>query len=552
MKLKLGFLLAIFSLVNTSIICQPTCSYFSTYFGGNQFDEIKSICVDANKNCYVIGNTYSNNLPITPGLINDTASGNYDVFLAKFDSCGALIWSTYFGGIGYESAEKMEMTHDGNIVFCGYTTSVNTPTTLGCFQSYNDGGYDCFLTKIAPNGSIIWSTFFGKSGGDFAFDIKVDLLDNIIIGGTSTSTNLYTTALSFQPNHKGNTDAFIARFSKNGLLKWCTYYGGAGSEDIHALAVDLNCNIIGVGESFSHNLNTSIGAFQSNNDGSSDSYMIKLDSNCTRVFSTYFGGSGSDDAWGLVCDSIGTIFLAGHTSSTDFDTTAFSYQTINNGGVDCYLTKWSPVGSLLSSTLFGGLMNDNSCRLIFHSSNQLLLLAETESSNLPTYSSSEQTTLGGNYDLYLAMFNATTLYPTWGTYFGGSAYEDAIDLIPVIGDQFLFCGSSNSTNYPVSASAYQSSLNNNTDGTITKLVFPKSSLTNIDEKNNRTTIDIFPNPFDDFLIIKSKQPVLIEIKTLLGETIYSKTNENYISTKHLLPGVYIVSVNSKSYRFIKQ
>ena len=265
MNLKSVFFLTIFLLVKAYLISQQTCSNFSTYFGGNQFDEIKSVCVDVNKNSYVIGNTYSNDLPVTLGLINDTASGNYDVFLAKFDSCGALIWSTYFGGIGYESAEKMEITHDGNIVFCGYTTSVTTPTTLGCFQPNNNGGYDCYLTKITPNGLIVWSTFFGKSGGDFAFDLKIDAVDNIIIGGTSTSTNLYTTPFSFQPNHKGNTDAFIARFSKNGLLKWCTYYGGAGSEDIHALAVDLNCNIIGVGESFSNNLNTSSTAFQSIN-----------------------------------------------------------------------------------------------------------------------------------------------------------------------------------------------------------------------------------------------------------------------------------------------
>ncbi|MBK6986626.1 MAG: SBBP repeat-containing protein [Bacteroidetes bacterium] len=539
-------------LVKAYLISQPICSNFSTYFGGNQFDEIKSVCVDVDKNSYVIGNTYSNDLPVTLGLINDTASGNYDVFLAKFDSCGALIWSTYFGGIGYESAEKMELTHDGNIVFCGYTTSVTTPTTLGCFQANNNGGYDCYLTKITPNGLIVWSTFFGKSGGDFAFDLKIDAVDNIIIGGTSTSTNLYTTPSSFQPNHKGNTDAFIARFSKNGLLKWCTYYGGAGSEDIHALAVDLNCNIIGVGESFSNNLNTSTTAFQSINEGASDTYIIKLDSTCNRVFSTYLGGSGSDDAWGLVCDSLDNIYVAGHTNSLDFDTTAFTYQTTHNGGIDCYLTKWSPTGTLIKSTLFGGALNDYSSRLIGISNTELLLLTETESINLPTYTFSQQTSLMGSYDMYLTSFDMNTLFPTWGTYNGGAIVEDATDIKLINSNEVVVCGSSNSTDYPVSSGANQPLLNNSTDGVITKLTITKNLSTVIENKYLESTIEIYPNPFSDYLFIKSKKPLLIEIKTLLGETIYSRTNDDYISTKDLSPGVYIVTANSKSYRFIKQ
>ncbi|MES2761000.1 MAG: T9SS type A sorting domain-containing protein [Bacteroidota bacterium] len=537
--------------INPQLVSQSSCSFFSTYFGGNQFDEIKSVCVDPNKNNYVIGNTYSTTLPVTLGLINDTASGDYDVFVAKFDSCGVLIWCTYFGGTGFDSAEKMELTHDGNIVFCGYTSSITTPTTPGCFQSSNNGGYDCYITKISPNGAIIWSSYFGKNGGDFAFDLKVDALDNLIIGGTTTSLNLYTTLSSFQATHKGNTDAFIARFSKNGVLKWCTYYGGNGSEDIHALAVDLNCNIIGTGESFSNNLNTSAGAFQTSNEGFSDTYIIKLDSNCTRVFSTYLGGSGSDDAWGLVCDSTDTIFVAGHTTSLDFDTTASSFQTLNNGGVDCYLTKWSPTGTLLKSTLFGGTLNDYSARLIAVSSSELLLLTETESSNLPTYTSSQQNIPGGTYDAYLAMFNVNTLIPTWGTYYGGTTIDDVSDLQLVDNSTLVFCGSSNSSDYPVSSSAYQPVLNASTDGIITKLSIPQNTTTSLNELPIKQEPVIYPNPFNDYLIVKSDISFKVEIKTLLGQTIYSSTTDQIISTKHLSSGIYIVTINSKSFRLVK-
>ena len=211
MKTKLGFIACLFSILYLGKInSQNNCNTFSTYFGGTQSDEVKSVCIDLFKNSYVIGNTYSADLPVTPGLINDTYSGGYDGYISKFDSCGALLWSTYFGGLNFDSAEKIIATKNGDIVFCGYTNSTNTFTSTGCFQPTLGGGYDCFVTKVSPNGLIIWSTYFGKSGGDFAFDIKTDNFDNIIIGGTTTSTSLYTTAASFQPNLKGNTDAFIA------------------------------------------------------------------------------------------------------------------------------------------------------------------------------------------------------------------------------------------------------------------------------------------------------------------------------------------------------
>jgi hypothetical protein len=472
----------IFCTASIFIPAQNSCAFFSTYFGGTQSDEIKSVCIDGDKNSYLLGNTYSTGLPVTAGLINDTHSGNYDAFIAKMDSCGSLVWCTYFGGANFDSGEKITILHDGSLVFCGYTNSLNTPTTTGCFQAGNNGSYDCFLTKIAPNGTIIWSTFFGKSGGDFAYDIKTDALDHIIIGGTTTSTGLYTTstglyttAASFQQNHKGSTDAFIARFSKDGALRWCTYYGGNSSEDIHSLYVDADYNIIGAGGSFSTNLNTSPGSFQTLNEGGADAYLIKLDSNCARVFSTYFGGSGTDDAWGLSCDGSGNIYLGGHTNSVDFDTTALSYQTFNNGYNDWYLSKWSPTGSLMVSTLFGGTGNDFLVRMVSHPQAGLFLLGKTESTALPVIGNNNQQNNAGNYDSFLAEFDMNTLRPTWTSYYGGSGEEEPLDLI-ISGTSFIeFSGSTNSTDYPLSQTPYQSTLQTSIDGFITKLALENNT-----------------------------------------------------------------------------
>jgi hypothetical protein len=528
---------------------QTSCFSFSTYFGGNQFDEIKGVCEDLDKNSYIIGNTYSANMPITLGLINDTASGNYDVFLAKIDSCGGLVWCTYFGTPNFDSGEKIKLSHDGNIVFCGYSSGTNLPTTAGCFQPSNHGGYDCFLTKITPNGTIIWNTYFGKSNGDFAYDITTDALDNIVIGGTTNSTNLYTTAASFQQNFKGNTDAFIARFNKNGLLKWCTYYGGNNNEDIHALAIDKDYNIIGAGGSFSSNLNTSVGAYQTLNDGGSDVYLLKLDSNCVRVFSSYLGGTGVDDAWGVTVDSLNTIYLAGHTTSFDFDTTAFAYQTIKQGTLsDWYLSKWSSTGTLLTSTLFGGLNNDLLSRMVFDSQHNLMLVGKSESTDMPIFGTNNQASNAGNYDVFLAQFNPTTLFPIWTSYYGGEAEEDPTDI--VCNAAITFAGSTNSTGYP-----YQSSLNMSNDGMMTKLKLPNLTPTYIKENSLAAFVPLFPNPFNTVINVDLPYPFSIEFKTVLGQSVYFEKNKKTVDTQALPVGIYFITIKtnnlSETYKLIK-
>lgn len=525
---------------------QTNCPSFSTYFGGTQSDEVKSVVVDHDKNTYVLLNTYSTDLPVTPGLINDTHSGSYDGFIARFDSCGNLVWSTYMGGANFDSAERLAMTTDGNIVLCGYTSSLNTFTTTGCFQATHDGSYDAFICKIDPGGHILWSTLFGKAGGDFAFDITVDKFNNIIVGGTTTSSGLYTVAgTSFQVNLKGNTDAFLARFSPTGALRWCTYYGGNNSEDIHVVTTDLQGNIIGCGESFSTNLNTSSGAFQNLNEGSSDGYIIKLDSMCARIFSTYIGGNDVDDIRGIACDAASCIYIAGHTSSTDFDTTAGAYQTINKGLSDLFLTKWSPTGTLLESTLFGGSQTERLGRMILSGAYEVTLMGKTESNDVSMLGSSSQATLAGGYDVLLAKFDTGTLEPLWSSYYGGAQDEEAIDLTGYDGRFMVFAGSTNSADFPVSATPYQQALNASVDGFLVKVNVGNLVTTGIPQYHDISDLNAFPNPFSDAIYIKRSGILHMALYDALGKNIYEsvKTDDpSVLSTRGLAPGIYLLVV----------
>ncbi|MEO6301674.1 MAG: SBBP repeat-containing protein, partial [Bacteroidia bacterium] len=298
-----------------------SCNYWSTYLGNMGSDDMRGIAIDNSNNSYVIMQTDSPSLTITPGLISDVIIGGNDVYIAKFDSCGNFVWATYLGTTSFDSGEKITVSSDGNIVFTGYTQGTGLPCTSGCFQAGNAGQWDCFLGKIAPNGNLLWLTYFGSNGSDFAYDMSCDFNGNIFIGGTTTSTNLYVNASSFQQTFGGNTDAFVAKFSATGILKWCTYYGGLGSEDIHVLTTDAFGSVFGTGGSSSFNLSTSPGCIQPSKDNGMDCYIIKFDSLGNRIFSSYLGGNAIDDAWGLATDGAGNLYMSGQTTSTNFTTT---------------------------------------------------------------------------------------------------------------------------------------------------------------------------------------------------------------------------------------
>ncbi len=461
------FLLSFLFFSFLKISAQP-CPQISTYFGKSQIDELKGVCRDNQGNIYAIGNTQSNDLPVTGGAFQSTYKNNYEAFLVKFDSCGALVWCTYFGTQGFDSGEKIAFSPlDSSIVFTGYTDGSDLDTTTNCFQPTTAGLYECFLAKFSLNGAARWITYFGGTNQDFSYAVTVDPKGNIIIGGTSLSTSIHTSSLSFQPNLVGAVDAFIARFNKHGQLKFSTFYGGTGAEDIHDVATDVDGNIIGVGGSFSNNLNTSAGCMQPSSNGGMDVYVIKLDSTGNRLFSTYLGGSGVDDSYGVCTDQQKNIYLTGQTTSSDFYKTAVSQQTAVAGGNDNYCLKLTPTGTLVWSTIFGGTSMDLNIHCKIDANNNIYSLINSQSNDFPMVGTGNYTVYNGSNEIAVAKINSNGQL-IWTTYKGGSAGDNPGDLV-LFKNKILIVGSTSSSDLPVITSNYQMNNGGQDDGFLTSI-----------------------------------------------------------------------------------
>jgi gliding motility-associated-like protein len=354
--------------------------YWYTFYGGNNVDDCFSTDTDEDGNIFVTGGTTSDNFPLLdPGgtaYFSDDYSTlpfavDLNVFLLKFSASGNLLWATYYGGFGEESAYSVETDMNGNVFLTGWTKSQDFPVQNAGGGSYNQptfgGGFmDAFILKFQNNGTRLWASYYGGSGQDQGYGLSTDLQGNLWITGKTDSPNfpIQNTGTFFQGSHAGESDAFILKFDNLGVRQWATYYGGTGSDEGHSISNDAVGNAFVSGETFSDNFSTQNngGYFQSNYGGAGDAFVLKFADNGSRLWSTYYGGLGYDTGISICNDSQGNLFVLGSSESTDFplqNSGTFFQGTFNGGFSDAFFLKFDTNGARLWATLMGGVESEN-------------------------------------------------------------------------------------------------------------------------------------------------------------------------------------------------
>jgi hypothetical protein len=196
-----------------------TAYVYATLLAGGQDDVGLGIAVNANGNAFVAGKTSSNNFPITPGALQTTflstaAPLKQNGFVTEMNRTGtALVYSTYLGGTGVDSANAIAVDSNNDAYITGATGSTNFPVASPT-QASPAGGGDAFVTVLNPTGSAaIFSTYLGGSQQDQGNGIALDPANNIAVTGSTRSTDFPTTPGAFQAASGGATDVFVTRFA---------------------------------------------------------------------------------------------------------------------------------------------------------------------------------------------------------------------------------------------------------------------------------------------------------------------------------------------------
>ena len=345
--------------------------YF-TFLDQSGLDQTRAIAVDGAGNAYVTGRTRSQNFTLHQALQSACGSnasqpclGN--AFVAKLDGQGSVVFATYFGGSGRDSGNAIALDSKGNIYIAGSTSSADLPVKKAA-QPELSGRGNAFVAKISADTShISYATYFGGSGIDEARGLAVDKFGRAFVTGWTTSIDLPTRD-ALQPKcgcfSSGTAEcrnAFIAELSADGSkFPYSTYLGGSGNDTGNAIVLDSKGNIYVDGVTSSRDFPT-VKAVQGSLGGLSNAFMSKIsDDGSKLIFSTYLGGSGSDEANALAVDSFGDVFISGRTQSPDFPTTnplqsGCGRDTHGGCSVDAFLSMLDSTGSELQfSTYLGG------------------------------------------------------------------------------------------------------------------------------------------------------------------------------------------------------
>jgi uncharacterized repeat protein (TIGR01451 family) len=492
------------------LIIDPALIYAS-YLGGTGDDEARAVAVDASGNIYITGQTASTDLPYAGNF--SAGGGTSDAFVTKFDSSGAVVFSTYIGSGGsndfvgppkpeglnsnqYEIGEKgnaIAISSQGRIYITGGTAANVTSNPFPTLNPYQPNclNYDAFVSVLNndPNdpkheGTLYYSTCVGGGGTEEGLGITVDSEGAAYVVGYTTSNAVpyfpHTNgALQAIKNTNANVrDSFFFKLNPgvagtSGLI-YSTYLGSGLSDPktttsstyATAVAVDANGDayVAGWTQASATELPSGFpttGAYQTTNDGAISAFVYKIDPTTSQLlYGTFLGGSGIDKATGIALDDSGNIYVAGQTTSSNFPLSATPYRNQLNGSSDGFVAEINPASGgssdLLYATYLGGTDDDGIQAIAVDSGSHPYVTGWTEG-GFPVTNGSTHTG-GGTYalDAFITELNTTTGL-IYSSYLGGNGDDmgRGIALARDNSGKVYVAGGTSSTNFPVTADPAQ-------------------------------------------------------------------------------------------------
>lgn len=337
-------------------------------FGGSSLDELNSVISTCDNGYCAVGNTLSQNFDVSGLHTISPWAANYDIWIMKTDSLGNLQWQKCIGGTGSEYAYYVEQTTDSGYVVIGETDSddgdvygfhgtagLSTDIFLArldkngnllwtkCYGSIdsdigfvvkqtNDGGFllgadvesdggnisghhggpngtsDIWVAKLSGNGNVLWSKCFGGTGYDQIYQILISDNGGFLLCSMSSSND------GDVSGQNGIGDFWLVNCDSIGNIQWQQCYGGSSYDYLYMAQRTLDGGIVMTGETTSHD-----GICSDHHPGVSDYLVVKVDSLGNYQWSKCLGGSADDYAYGLCVSQSGKIIVGGYTKSHDFD-----------------------------------------------------------------------------------------------------------------------------------------------------------------------------------------------------------------------------------------
>ncbi|HRF81749.1 MAG TPA: hypothetical protein PL070_16850 [Flavobacteriales bacterium] len=319
--------------------------------GGNEEDISNGIATDSNGNVCITGGVMSDSITFgSITLYNATTNQAEDVFVAKFDPDGNLLWARSgagTGGTARDVGNAIAVDNNGNVYSCGYFRSQTI--SFGSVILTNEGQADAFIVKYDPSGNVLWARSEAGGGWDLCTGLAADASGNVFACGRYSSNSI-TIGMTTLTNVNNNYDLFIAKFDTDGNPLWAKGGSSNGNDWMPSLAVDAGGNLIATGwfETFP----ITFGPFTIPNSGSSDIFMVKYDPDGEELWAIGSGEGFAEESRSVAVDGSGNSYVAGR-----YGTTLTLGSITLNGSLfgNVFIAKYDPDGIAVWALGAGGI-----------------------------------------------------------------------------------------------------------------------------------------------------------------------------------------------------
>lgn len=327
-------------------------------YGGSRDDRGQSVVEVSGIGYALLGYSMSND--------GDASSneGFHDNWVILIDSKGDIIWEKSYGFSGHDHAYNIIKTKDGNLFFNGFldvTASRGLGSTKKVGKSIKHGVGEFWCHKIDLGGNILWRKYFGGTNNDRSYDSVETSDGDFLIVGSSESNDIDISS------PKGSYDIWVIKLSSNGDLLWERSYGGSKYETANSIIQSADKKIHILGSTLSNDKNIS---FQM---GSSDFWLLTIDSDGNLLSEQTFGGSNFDKGKKIEIDSKDNLWLTGYSRSIDFDFSS------NKGKNDAVLIQLSKNRILKEVFEIGAEGEDIANSLIHFNENEIIVAGYSDS-----------------------------------------------------------------------------------------------------------------------------------------------------------------------------
>lgn len=408
--------------------------------GGTGYQETSGMAIDPAGNVLVIG-TFEGTADFEPGSGSLSNAGIFDVYFAKYNTAGNLVWAKRVGGAGPDFGYGISADIEGNVYIAGnFNGTADFDPGPGIKNLISSGGFDAFLAKYNAAGELLWAHPMGGTQFDEARCLTADGAGNLVVAGTFSDIADFDPSPGTASLHAaGSNDVYLAKFKPSGELMWAKQVGGADSERVLSITSGTTQHIYIAGHfRGAADFDPSGATDVLDAVGDSDVFFARYDEGGNLMWAKSIGGFFYEETRGIAVDRFDNVYITGRYAETvDFDPGPGVSELDNAGINDAFFAKYNALGDLVWAKNVGGAGNDIGNGIAVDTSGQVYLSGQFMNTvDFDPGAGASELTAAGDIEVFLARYDASGNF-IWANSIGGTQMEEST--VIAVDDQQNVC-----------------------------------------------------------------------------------------------------------------